>query len=304
MDIDNVRLNFNSDSLLLLNVSLAVIMFGIALSLEPRNFADIIKYPKAALTGMISQFILLPAMTFLLIIVLEPHPSFALGMMMVAACPGGNISNFMTHLAKGNTALSISLTAISTLAAIVMTPLNLNLWASLYPPTHNILQAVEIEFFSLLKTVSLILGAPLIAGMLFRYLQKELADRISNFLKPVSMLIFIGFVVFALSANWNYFLIYLELVVLLVLVHNLLGLSLGYFSGSVAGLQKTDRRTLAIETGIQNSGLGLLLIFSFFDGLGGMAIIAAWWGIWHIISGLLVSSYWSGLNFSFAQNQS
>ena len=298
MPIDEIRLNFDQGSLWILNICLAVIMFGIALNLETDDFKNVFRAPRAAIAGIVSQFVVLPVLTFLFILVVEPYPSFALGMILVASCPGGNISNFMTHLAKGNTALSISLTAVSTTAAILLTPLNLQLWGSLYEPTSSILREVDVSFIDVFNTVALILGLPLILGMIIRKVKPKPAQRISNWLKPVSMIIFIGFVVAALGANWNYFVEYIHLVILLVFVHNILGLSAGFYVARAFGLEYWNRKTLAIETGIQNSGLGLLLIFTFFDGLGGMAIIAAWWGIWHIISGLGLSFYWSRSGFS------
>ena len=303
MPIDEIRLNFDQGSLWILNICLAVIMFGIALNLEIADFRNVFKAPRAAIAGMLSQFIVLPLLTFLFILIVQPYPSFALGMILVAACPGGNISNFMTHLAKGNTALSISLTAVSTTGAILLTPLNLQLWGSLYEPTSSILRQVNVNFIDVFNTVALILGLPLALGMILRKLKPKPAQQISEWLKPISMIIFVGFVVVALGANWDYFVEYIHLVLLLVFFHNILGLSAGYYIGKAFGLEFWNRKTLAIETGIQNSGLGLLLVFTFFDGLGGMAIIAAWWGIWHIISGLGLSFYWSRSGIAKLQSE-
>ena len=296
--LDSLRLNFRPDSLLILNLTNAFIMFGVALNLRPADFINVLKTPRSALTGIISQFVLLPFLTWLLIIIVRPEPSLALGMIMVASCPGGNISNFMTHLAGGNTALSISLTAVSTFGAIVMTPLNLQFWGGLYQPSALLLRTVQVNFFDLFQTIALILAIPLIAGMIFRHYHQTIALRISSWLKPLSMLIFAMFVVVALGSNWHYFLTYIDKVLLLVLMHNALGLLLGFYSAKIAGLNLSDQKTITIETGIQNSGLGLLLIFTFFDGLGGMAIIAAWWGIWHIISGTGLSFFWSRVTVS------
>ena len=298
MPIDEIRLNFDQGSLWILNLCLAIIMFGVALNLRPADFINVLKTPRSALTGIISQFVLLPFLTWLLIIIVRPEPSLALGMIMVASCPGGNISNFMTHLAGGNTALSISLTAVSTFGAIVMTPLNLQFWGGLYQPSALLLRTVQVNFFDLFQTIALILAIPLIAGMIFRHYHQTIALRISSWLKPLSMLIFAMFVVVALGSNWHYFLTYIDKVLLLVLMHNALGLLLGFYSAKIAGLNLSDQKTITIETGIQNSGLGLLLIFTFFDGLGGMAIIAAWWGIWHIISGTGLSFFWSRVTVS------
>ncbi|WP_460219476.1 bile acid:sodium symporter family protein [Psychroserpens sp. MEBiC05023] len=292
-DLDKVNIQFDTESLWILNTALALIMFGVALSISISDFKVLLKQPKVVLAGIVSQFVLLPLVTFLLIILVKPQPSIALGMMMVAACPGGNISNFMTHLANGNTALSVSLTAIGTLLAIIMTPLNFQLYGHLYEPTALLLKQVALEPFELVKLALLILGIPLILGMSMRFKNKLLADKLSNVLKPVSIIIFIAIVIIAFSKNMEVFNAYIQHVLTLGVTHNILAIVLGFFVAKGLGLSFKNQKTLAIETGIQNSGLGLLLIFTFFSNLGGMAIIAAFWGIWHIISGLFLALFWS-----------
>ena len=292
-ELDNVQINFNSNGLLVLNIALAIIMFGVALGITIDDFKRLIQQPKPILVGVLSQFILLPLLTFLLVILIKPQPSIALGMFMVAACPGGNISNFMTHLGNGNTALSISLTAIATFLAIFMTPFNFQLYSNLYEPTSQILKSIQLEPFELLELVVLILGIPLALGMLFRYKFEALAIKLSALLKPLSIIVFATIVVIAFSNNLNVFNNYVHHVLLIGISHNILAVLLGLFVAKLFMLSSKNQKTLAIETGIQNSGLGLLLIFTFFNGLGGMAILAAFWGIWHIITGLLLASYWS-----------
>ncbi len=291
--LDTIELDFGTSSLWILNLSLAIIMFGISLNLTIDDFRRVFRNPKSPLLGMLSQFIVLPAITYCLVLIIEPAPSIAMGMMLVAACPGGNISNFISHLAGANTALSVSLTAISTLAAIVMTPFNLRFWASLYEPTNILLTEISIDHMEVFKAITLLLGIPLIIGMVFRKLKPELAQRISKTLKPVSVLIFISFVLLAFAKNYQIFLDYFQYIIFIVFVHNAVALASGYLIGRLSNLPLPDQKTLAIETGIQNSGLGLLLIFTFFNGLGGMAIIAAWWGIWHIVSGLAIAYFWA-----------
>ena len=290
--LDQIKINFNPDELFALNVALAVIMFGVALDISVKDFKHLFKHPKIVLVGLFSQFILLPAFSFLIVIVLKPAPSIALGMILVAACPGGNVSNFMSKLAKANPALSVSLTAFATLLSMVMTPLNFEFWGSLYEPTNQILRKVHLDPFALFKIVSLILGLPLILGMLMRYFFPKWATKISRILKPASFLFFIVLLGIAFSKNWSVFTEHIHHVLLLVIIHNLLALILGFQTAKLFKLNFTDRKTLAIETGIQNSGLGLILIFSFFEGLGGMMLLAAFWGIWHIISGLTLANYW------------
>lgn len=292
-ELDHVVINFDSKGLWVLNIALAVVMFGVALNITLNDFRQLLKQPKPVLVGILSQFILLPFLTFLLVNIIEPKPSIALGMMMVAACPGGNISNFFTHLAKGNTALSVSLTAFATFLAMIMTPLNFEFYSNLYEPTSKIIKEVELNPFELVKLVTLILGVPLVIGMFFRSKFPIKSLVLSRILKPISIAVFVLIVIIAFANNIDVFNNYIDHVLLIGIVHNCLALLLGFLVAKAFKLSRYNQRTLSIETGIQNSGLGLLLIFTFFEGLGGMAILAAFWGIWHIVSGLLLASYWA-----------
>ena len=290
--IDSIKINFDTEGLWILNIALAIIMFGVALSIKIDDFKRLIKKPKILLVGVFSQFFLLPALTFVAILIIKPHPSFALGMMMIAACPGGNISNFFSKMANGNAALSVSLTAFATLICIIMTPFNLQFYGGLYEPTNAILKTVELDPFSLFKLVLLILGVPLILGMLTNIYFEETAKKIEKKLKPFSMIIFLALIVIAVYDNLDIFLNYIHLVAGLVIFHNIGAYFIGFYTAKTFGLEKRDRKTISMETGIQNGGLGLLLIFQFFDGLGGMALLAAFWSIWDILSGLLLGLYW------------
>ncbi|MCA9595012.1 MAG: bile acid:sodium symporter family protein [Myxococcales bacterium] len=286
-------MNFSPSSLVALNVVLGFVMFGVALDIRGEDFRRVLRSPKGPLIGLTAQFLLLPAFTFLLTRVISPRPSVALGMILVAACPGGNMSNFFTHHAKGNAALSVSMTAVSTVLAIVMTPLNLSFWGALHPSTRAVLEEVHLDPISLLLTVFMILGIPLLLGMAVASRRPRWAERLRRPMKIFSLVAFSLFIVGALAANWTYFLHYVGYVALAVAAHNALGLSLGYGSARLLRASRYDARAISIEVGIQNSALGLVLIFSYFHGLGGMAIVAAWWGVWHLVSGLTLSSYWS-----------
>jgi bile acid:Na+ symporter, BASS family len=292
-NLDSLKINFDTEGLWVLNITLALIMFGVALGISFDDFKRLFNNPKIVLTGIISQFILLPLVTFIFIKLVNPMPSIALGMMMVAACPGGNISNFMTQMAKGNAALSVSLTAFATLVSLVMTPFNLHFWGNLYAPTAEILQRIELDPLELIKLVTLILGVPLVLGMLVRKHKSNLADKLSKILKPISLIIFMLFIVIAFYDNLDIFINYVHYVLILVIVHNLLALATGFYFAKAMKLSFKNQKTLSIETGIQNSGLGLLLIFSFFNGLGGMMLLVAFWAIWDIFSGVVLASYWA-----------
>mgnify|MGYP003630183139 CR=1 FL=1 len=202
----------------------------------------------------------------------------------------------MTHLAKGNTALSVSLTAFATFLAMFMTPFNFEFYGNLYGPTSEILKNVEVNPFELVKLVLLILGTPLVLGMFLRSKNESFAIKLSKMLKPFSIVLFVAIVLIAFVNNLDVFKYYVHHVILLGISHNIMALVLGFLVARIFGLSFKNQKTLAIETGIQNSGLGLLLIFTFFNGLRGMAIMAAFWGIWHIISGLMLALYWSGTN--------
>lgn len=294
--IDLIRINFSPQLLFTINLAIGVMMLGVALDLKLEDFQRIIKAPKAPLIGLVSQFLLLPALTFLLTLALPKSmitPSMALGMILVAACPGGNLSNIITYLAKGNAAISISMTAISSMAAIVMTPFNLALWGSLNPYTEPIMRQVSLSPADVFFTVFIILGIPLVVGITLSRIFPHLADKVRKPFKIFSLLFFISIVIGALISAWDVFLQVINLVILVVFLHNLLALSTGYFSAKLFKLPPRDRRAVCIEVGIQNSALGLVLVFNFFEGLGGMAIIVSWWGTWHIIAGLTAAFFFT-----------
>lgn len=291
--IDALQLNLGSGGLMVMNVSLCVIMFGVALELTIQDFKDLAKNPRSTIAGVFSQFVFLPLITFILIYIVQPGASLALGMMMVAACPGGNISNFFSQLSGANTALSVSMTAIATLLAIVATPLNFTFYASLYGPTNELLREVSLDFWEVFKIVVIILGIPLVCGMIVRHYKPDIALKLTKWIKGFGVLFFAAFVLIAFSMNFENFLNYVHHVVGYVFIHNAIALLGGFAIAALLKLPFEDKKSIAIETGIQNSGLGLLLIFNFFDGLGGMALIAAWWGIWHILAGFAIGWYWS-----------
>lgn len=290
--LDAVRLNFSQGDLLLLNLALALIMYGVALDLRWSDFRYLIQHPKAFFLGVFSQFLALPFLTWVIISLLNPLPSVALGMFLVAACPVGNVSNFLTNLAKGNTALSVSLTAFSSVSAIFLTPLNFALWAGFYSPTSLLLKEISLDISEVFFTVGIILGIPLLLGIITRQRFPEFASKASKVLKPLSIIIFAAFVIIAFSGNFNLFTQYIGMIFFWVLLHNFAALSAGFLTAKAGKLPLADIKTITIETGIQNSGLGLVLIFTYFEGLGGMAIITAWWGIWHLISGMTLASLW------------
>ena len=298
--IDSIQVSLNAGGMNTINIILAFVMYGVALGINPRIFIDVFKKPKSVLLGMLCQLVLLPALTCLLAILLTGwiSPMMGLGMILVAACPGGNISNFMSSLGKANIELSVTLTAISTALAVILTPFNFWLWGSLYLHSAAVsadIPTLVIPLWDVFKTIFILLGVPLVLGILTSQFLPKVANALKKPLQWLSIVIFVAMVVLSFSSNIDAFLISVKYIFIVVLIHNLLALSIGFGVGTLAKLPFRDRRTLTIETGIQNSGLGLALmlgtsLFAGFPPHGGMLVITAWWGIWHIISGLTVAT--------------
>jgi BASS family bile acid:Na+ symporter len=303
--MDTVSLRFSQDGLLILNITLAFIMFGVALGIKFEHFARLVKNPSSVIVGFLSQFLLLPAVTFLFAVLLRNviTPTVAMGMILVASCPGGNISNFMSSLSKGNAALSVSLTAVATLSAIFMTPLNFALWGGLFfdvyqKTTPDLLQPLTIDPLEMFKTVFILLGIPLVLGMLCAYYLPRITKAIIKPLKIFSILVFFAMVIILFRSNYDFFLRFIKYIFIIVLIHNGIAFLTGFLFSTLTKRSRYDRRAITIETGIQNSGLGLVLLFNpnIFPPdmmIGGMAIVTAWWGVWHILSGLSLASLWS-----------
>jgi BASS family bile acid:Na+ symporter len=294
MDIDSIKINFSQDQLFLLNLILAFLMFGIALDIRLEDFKKIFQRPKSPIVGLTSEYILLPLLTLLLIWIFQPAASLALGMVLIAVCPGGSTSNFMVHLSGANSALSIMLTSLTTLAAIVVTPFAFTFWSSFVPGTESLQTAISVDPYQMVKTIVQLILVPVLIGMFIHHRFPYITARyLQRPIRIISIVLFLGFVVVAVMKNLSNMYEYLYLVFFIVLVHNGLSLLMGYFFSKSMRVPEQDARAISIETGIQNSGLGLILVFNFFDGIGGMAMILAWWGVWHLISGFGLALIWS-----------
>ncbi len=281
----------------MMNLAIAFIMFGVALSIRPGHFRSVFLNPKPVVLGAVSQYVILPALTYLLVLIIRPSTPVALGMILVSSCPGGNVSNLISSISKANITLSVSLTTITTIMSLIMTPFNFAFWGGLYAKHSPLLVPITIDPIEMFRTVFLILGVPVILGMFVGMKFPKFSKRMDKPIQTASVIFFIGFIVAALAGNFSIFLKYIHLIFLLVLVHNGLAFFSGYSLPRLLKVNERDCRTISIETGIQNSGLGLALIFNprIFPpelNLGGMAMVAAWWGIWHIVAGLILASYW------------
>lgn len=288
-----VNLEFSPSAMIALNAIIALMMFGVSLELRADDFKRILRAPKAPLIGMLVQFVLLPASTCLLTIVLPIDPSLALGMILVATCPSGTFSNIMTWLGRGNVAVSASVTAVSSVTAGIFTPLNFALYAGLNPNTRALLTEISVDPVELLLMVLLVLVLPMVLGMLLGKRQPQLAHKLEKPLRNFSLLVMLAFVGGAFFKNFEQFIEHFHLFFWLVVTLNFMALLLGYFCARLWRLPEADVRAVTLETGIHNSALGMALIFTFFPQAGGMLLIAAFWGCWQLLSGLILALYWS-----------
>lgn len=288
-----VNLEFSPSAMLALNAIIALMMFGVSLELRADDFKRILRTPKAPLIGLFVQFMLLPASTCLLTSLLPIDPSLALGMILVATCPSGTFSNIMTWLGRGNVAVSASVTAVSSITAGIFTPLNFALYAGLNPNTRALLTEISVDPVELLAMVLLVLVLPMIAGMLLGKRRPQLAQKLEKPLRNFSLLVMLAFVGGAFAKNFEQFIEHFHLFFWLVVTLNSMALLLGYLCARLWRLPEADVRAVTLETGIHNSALGMALIFTFFPQAGGMLLIAAFWGCWQLLAGLVLALFWA-----------
>ncbi|WP_196780865.1 bile acid:sodium symporter family protein [Nocardioides sambongensis] len=291
-DVDTINIDFDEGSLTTLKIVIGAILFGIALDTKLDDFAAAARRPGVIGIGVLAQFLLLPAITFLLTLALDIRGSVALGMILVACCPPGNVSNILTHRARGDVALSVSMTAVGNVLAIFVMPLNMALWGSLHPTGSAMLEDIELSAVDMFSEIAFVIGLPFVAGIAIARFWPAFAARASRVVSPLAFLALGAVIVIGVTNNWSIFVTYIGIVLVAVFLHDALALGLGYSIARLTRLPAASVRAMTFEVGIRNAGLGLLLVFTYFDGLGGMALVAAWWGIWDIIAGLAVAQVW------------
>lgn len=284
---------YNAGSQWVLNIVLASMILAVALDIHWRDFKAIAKMPKAIVAGLSAQFIALPAITTGLTLMLDLDAGIELGMILVSACPGGAISNFVTHLARGNTALSISMTAAASTLATVLLPFNFMFWSQVNPDTAALIQSINVSGSELVVTLFGILAIPLGLGLWIQQQWPSAAKVMHKVLKVTSTCALFAFIIIAIYQNSSAFLSNFELIFIVVLIHNGLAYLLGFLAGKYAQLSTRDIKATTIEVGMQNSSLAIAIVFSQFAGEPGMALISAFWGTWHIASGLIVAFLFS-----------
>jgi len=271
---------------------LATMVYTVSLELRAADFRYVLRHPLAVGIGLLAQFALLPGATLLLTLLLDLPPATEAAMMLVAACPGGALSNVITAFARGNLALSLSISAVSSVLALALTPLNFSLMISANPATAAWAREIALDPRDLVLTLVLLLAVPMSAAMLTSARAPAFAARLRRPLARVAGVALAAFILLAIAAQWRLFLVEIGRTLPLVILHNGLGLALGWVAARAASLPAPDLRAVVIEGGMQNSGLALGIIAAQFGADLSMVAVAGLWGIWHIVSGVALALLW------------
>ncbi|MEO7392784.1 MAG: bile acid:sodium symporter family protein [Ramlibacter sp.] len=277
---------------LILSLVLATMVFSVALELKVDDFRRVAQTPRAVVCGLIPQFLLLPVGTWAATMVLDLPANVEAAMILVAACPGGSLSNVITHFGRGNTALSVSISAVAALLALVLTPFNFSWMVATNPETAAWLRTLSIDASDIWISLVALLAIPMALGLAFSHRLPALTARIQKPLANFSLVALLAFIVIGLIKERQLLTLGLLPMLFIVIVHNASGLFFGWITSKAMRVSERDRRAVMIEGGMQNSGLALGIIAVQFNSDLGMVIIASLWGIWHIVSGLACAWYW------------
>jgi BASS family bile acid:Na+ symporter len=216
----------------------------------------------------------------------------AIGMILVVCCPAGNLSNILTHRARGDVALSISLTTASNVVAIAITPVAVAFWCGLNPAADELMRDVSIDAWGMVAEVALLIGLPFALGLLVAWRLPRFAARARRFVEPGALVLLLLIVVGGLAGQFEAFRGYVGAVALAIILQNAISLGVGYGTGRGLRLPGPGVRAMTFELGVRNTGLALVLALGFFGDLGGVAFVAALWGLWDVTTGLVLSTWW------------
>ena len=265
-----------------ISLLLGIIMLGMGMTLRTEDFKFAFLKPVPIIIGVVLQFLVMPALGFALAVFLKLPPEIAAGVVLVGACPGGTASNVMVYLSHGNVALSIAMTTISTLLAPLLTPWLILLYAQRWLPIN------PAKLFLSIITIVLF---PVVLGLLIKTLLPKLADKGKKWTPSISVLAIIAIIACVVALNVNNIISMGIIIFITVVLHNLLGLLLGYAIAHISKQDTKNCRTISIEVGMQNSGLGAALAHTHFSPV--TALPSAIFSIWHNISGAILASIWS-----------
>lgn len=283
--LDSLRIVLDPIGQVGIAIALLLVMFSVALGLKVENFRAIASAPAIYFGGIAAQVLLLPLLTYGLIYLLAPPPSIALGMMVVACCPGGAVSNLLTYLSKGDVAISVALTASSSLIAALLMPAATLFWAQSYAPTASLLSSLSVNPMVFVVQTTLLLALPLALGMVVAARSPLLAAKLRKRTTFAGTAVLGGVIVYGIIYFYPILRPSLGLLLSITIVHNSVAFAAGAIAGWLLAGKSSARRALTFEVGIQNSGLALVILLSQLQGIGGAAAIAAVWGIWHLIAG-------------------
>jgi bile acid:Na+ symporter, BASS family len=277
---------------LILSLVLATMVFAVALEVKVDDFRRVAQTPKAVVCGLIPQFILLPVGTWVATLLLDLPANIEVAMILLASCPGGSVSNVVTHFGRGNTALSVSISAAASVIALVATPFNFSWMVASNPNTAQWLKVLAISPNDIWLSLVLLLALPMSLGLIVSNRLPALTARIQKPLGRFALLMLLAFILVGLVLQRQLFNMALIPLFLIVVLHNASGLFLGWISGVVMRVSVRDRRAVMIEGGMQNAGLALGIIAVQFNSDLGMVTMASLWGVWHLVSGMTLAIYW------------
>lgn len=286
--LDELRIVLHPLGQIGLALALILIMFSISLNLRVKDFAFLLQRRALFVGGVVAQTIALPLVTFVLVLLLQPPASIALGMFVVACCPGGVVSNLFTYLSAGNVAYSVSLTATSSALAALLTPTLILFWSQAYEPTATLLQSIAFDAVAFLVQTTVLLAAPLTIGMILAARAPDLAKRLQKKAALAGTLVLAGMIVYGTAKFFPLLSPAMPMLVFFTILHNAVAFATGAVAALLLRADIPARRALIFEVGIQNSGLAIVILLGQFDGLGGAAAIAAVWSIWHLLAGTTV----------------
>ena len=256
-------------------LALMLVMFGVALGLRVQDFRILADKPSLYVGGVVAQIVLLPLVTFGLVILISPPPSIALGMIVVACCPGGSVSNLLTYLSSGDIAVSVALTATSSMLAALLTPASTLFWAQAYAPTAELLLSLDVNPLLFIGQTTLLLALPLAAGMIVAAKAPELAERIRKRTTIAGAAVLGATIIYGIAYFYPILWPAVGLLAGITILHNTAAFATGAVVGMALTKQSSIRRALTFEVGIQHAGLAHIILLAQIKGVGGAAAIAA-----------------------------
>lgn len=273
-------------------VIIAFFLFGIALDTHVAEFRDVVRRPWVVGAGLAAQYVVAPAATLGLTFALDVSGSVAIGMLLVACCPAGNLSNILTHRARGDVPLSIAMTGTSNALALILTPLTMAFWSGLNPAAETLLQEIDLDAWDMAIEVAVLIGLPFALGLLVAWRWPATAARGARFVEPAALVLLLVIIVGGLASKGGTIVTYADEVVAPILSQNAVALAIGYLTARALLLRAASVRAMTFELGIRNTGLALVLSLAYFGELGGVILVAALWGLWDVCTGLALASWW------------